>query len=84
MHLVMLHLLVKFALFYQINHHRFVTFSDVFKKRFLDSLGQSNSQVLTDDLRNMIMSASNDQEVDAIIQALKKYVFQYRIHHFVL
>ncbi len=47
---------------------------DVFKKRFLDSIGQSNSQIFTEDLRNMIMSANNDQETDAVIQALKKYL----------
>ena len=46
---------------------------DGFKKRFLDSVGQADSQVFTEDLRNMIMSANTDQEIDAIIQALKKY-----------
>ncbi len=46
--------------------------SDAFKKRFLDSISQSNSQIFTEDLRNMIMSANNDQEIDAVIQALKK------------
>lgn len=48
---------------------------DGFKKRFLDSIGQSNSQIFTEDLRNMIMSANSDQEVDAVIQAVKKYLF---------
>ncbi len=52
----------------------FFSRSDVFKKRFLDSLGQSNSQIFTEDLRNMIMSANNDQEIDAVIQALKKSI----------
>lgn len=46
--------------------------SDVFKKRFLDSIDQSGSQILTEDLRNMIMSANSDQEINAVIQALKK------------
>lgn len=52
---------------------RYAPSLDVFKKRFLESVGQSNSQVFAEDLRNMIMSASNDQEIDAVIQALKKY-----------
>jgi len=52
---------------------RYAPSLDVFKKRFLESVGQSNSQVFAEDLRNMIMSASNDQEIEAVIQALKKY-----------
>jgi uncharacterized membrane protein affecting hemolysin expression len=73
MHLVMLHRLV--ILFFIIDSFsHFFSRSDVFKKRFLDSLGQSNSQIFTEDLRNMIMSANNDQEIDAVIQALKKSI----------
>jgi hypothetical protein len=52
---------------------RYAQSLDVFKKRFLDSLGQKDSQVFSEDLRNMIMSANNDQEIDTVIQALKKY-----------
>ena len=46
---------------------------DAFKKRFIDSIAEPNSQIFTEDLRNMIMSANSDQEIDAVIQALKKY-----------
>ncbi len=72
-------------MFHVMHHHlvntliNFTPFSinysylDVFKKRFLDSAGQTDSQVFAEDLRNMIMSANNDQEIDAVIQALKKY-----------
>lgn len=52
---------------------RYAPSIDVFKKRFLESVGQSDSQVFAEDLRNMIMTASSDQEIDAVIQALKKY-----------
>ncbi|UJR25717.1 hypothetical protein I4U23_007068 [Adineta vaga] len=52
---------------------RYAPSLDGFKKRFLDSIGQSDSQILTEDLRNMIMSANNDQEISGVIQALKKY-----------
>ncbi len=84
---------------FHVMHHHLVIISfifffynisnlDVFKKRFLDTIGQSNSQIFTEDLRNMIMSANNDQEVDAVIQALKKYLqnhllFQISIYIFV-
>ena len=71
MHLVMRHHLVKLPFLLDAYLHFFHL--DVFKKRFLDSIGQSDSQILTEDLRNMIMSANNDQEIDAVIQALKKY-----------
>ena len=37
-------------------------------------MGQADSQILTEDLRNMIMSANSDQEIDTVIQALKKFV----------
>ncbi|CAF1239079.1 unnamed protein product [Adineta ricciae] len=47
--------------------------SDSFKKRFIESANSSNGQIFTEDLRNMIMAASNDQEIDAVIQALRKY-----------
>ncbi|CAF1278704.1 unnamed protein product [Adineta steineri] len=46
---------------------------DGFKKRFLDSINKSDSQIFTEDLRNMIMSADTDEEIDGVIQALKKY-----------
>ncbi|CAF1094054.1 unnamed protein product [Rotaria magnacalcarata] len=46
---------------------------DGFKKRFLDSINKPDSQIFTEDLRNMIMSANSDEEVDAVIQALRKY-----------
>ncbi|CAF3487500.1 unnamed protein product [Adineta steineri] len=52
---------------------RFAPSLDVFKKRFLDSIGQKDSQIFTEDLRNMIMSANTDPEIDSVIQALKKY-----------
>jgi hypothetical protein len=45
---------------------------DGFKKRFLESIQQSDSQIFTEDLRNMIMSADNDEEINAVVQALKK------------
>jgi hypothetical protein len=45
---------------------------DDFKKRFLDSINKTDSQIFTEDLRNMIMSANNDEEINAVIQALKK------------
>jgi hypothetical protein len=63
---------------YLFNYFSYFIFlnSDGFKKRFLDSIGQSNSQIFTEDLRNMIMSANNDQEIDAVIQALKRYLFE--------
>lgn len=47
---------------------------DAFKKRFMESIGESNSQIFTEDLRNMIMSANSDQEIDTVIKALKKSV----------
>lgn len=43
-----------------------------FKKRFLESIQNSNAQIFTEDLRNMIMSADTDQDIDAVISALKK------------
>ncbi|CAF4303386.1 unnamed protein product [Rotaria socialis] len=46
---------------------------DGFKKRFFDSITKPDSQIFTEDLRNMIMSANSDEEVDAVIQALRKY-----------
>ncbi|CAF4754376.1 unnamed protein product [Rotaria sp. Silwood1] len=46
---------------------------DSFKKRFLDSVNKPDAQIFTEDLRNMIMSADSDEEVNAVIQALKKY-----------
>ncbi|CAF2745192.1 unnamed protein product [Rotaria sp. Silwood2] len=52
---------------------RYAPSLDAFKKRFVDSIEQTNSQIFTEDLRNMIMSAENDQEIDTVIQALKKY-----------
>ncbi|CAF4091725.1 unnamed protein product, partial [Rotaria magnacalcarata] len=52
---------------------RFAPSLDAFKKRFVDSIEQSNSQIFTEDLRNMIMSAENDTEIETVIQALKKY-----------
>ncbi|CAF0894658.1 unnamed protein product [Rotaria sordida] len=52
---------------------RYAPSLDAFKKRFVDSITQTNSQIFTEDLRNMIMSANNDQEIDTVIQALKKY-----------
>jgi hypothetical protein len=64
---------------------RYAPSLDGFKKRFLESAGQSNSQIFTEDLRNMIMSATNDQEIDAVIQALKKYstnTFKLNDYHF--
>lgn len=48
--------------------------SDAFKKRFVASIAESNAQVFTEDLRNMIMSATNDQEIDTVIQGLRKFV----------
>jgi len=45
---------------------------DGFKKRFLESINKSDSPIFTEDLRNMIMSADTDEEIDAVIQALKK------------
>ena len=45
---------------------------DSFKKRFIESANSSTGQIFTEDLRNMIMAASNDQEIDAVIQALRK------------
>jgi len=44
-----------------------------FKKRFLESIENSNAQIFTEDLRNMIMSAETDQDINAVITALKKY-----------
>ncbi|CAF2463636.1 unnamed protein product [Rotaria sp. Silwood2] len=44
-----------------------------FKKRFLDSVNKPDAQIFTEDLRNMIMSADSDEEIDAVIEALKKY-----------
>lgn len=70
MRLVMPHHLVKFHFLADTRLH--FSHIDVFKKRFLDSIGQADSQVFTEDLRNMIMSANSDQEIDAVIQALKK------------
>jgi len=52
---------------------RYAPSLDVFKKRFLDSVDQADSQIFTEDLRNMIMSANTDQEITTVIQALKKY-----------
>ncbi|CAF4777314.1 unnamed protein product [Rotaria sp. Silwood1] len=52
---------------------RYAPSLDAFKKRFVDSIEEPNSQIFTEDLRNMIMSADNDQEIDIVIQALKKY-----------
>ncbi|CAF1168246.1 unnamed protein product [Rotaria sordida] len=46
---------------------------DGFKKRFLDSVNKPDAQIFTEDLRNMIMSADSDEEIDAVIQALRKY-----------
>lgn len=46
---------------------------DSFKKRFLESVNKSDMQVFTEDLRNMILSAESDDEITAVIQALKKY-----------
>ena len=45
---------------------------DGFKKRFLESVQQSDSQIFTEDLKNMIMSADSDEEINGVIQALKK------------
>ncbi len=45
---------------------------DGFKKRFLDSVNKSDLQIFTEDLRNMIMSADSDEEINAVIQALRK------------
>ena len=45
---------------------------DGFKKRFLESINKSDTQIFTEDLRNMIMIADNDEEINAVIQALKK------------
>ncbi len=45
---------------------------DAFKKRFLDSVNKSDLQIFTEDLRNMIMSADSDEEINAVIQALRK------------
>jgi hypothetical protein len=47
---------------------------DGFKKRFTDTLGQADAPVLTEDLRNMIMTAESDQDINTVIQALKKSV----------
>ncbi|CAF1149546.1 unnamed protein product [Adineta ricciae] len=52
---------------------RYAPSLDGFKKRFLESIGQADSQVFTEDLRNMIMTANNDDEINGVIQALKKY-----------
>lgn len=46
---------------------------NAFKKNFLDSIEKPDSQIFTDDLRNMIISADNDEEINGVIQALKKY-----------
>ena len=46
--------------------------SDSFKKAFLESIKKPDSQIFTEDLRNMIMSASNDEEIHGVIQAVKK------------
>jgi hypothetical protein len=45
---------------------------DGFKKHFLESIHQSDSQIFTEDLRSMIMSADSDEEINAVVQALRK------------
>lgn len=45
---------------------------DGFKRRFLQSIDQSDLQIFTDDLKNMILSANTDEEIDGVIQALRK------------
>ena len=51
---------------------RVLVLLDGFKKRFLQSIDQSDSPIFTEDLRNMIMSANTDEEIHAVIQALRK------------
>ena len=38
----------------------------------MDSINRADVQIFTEDLRNMILSAETDEDVDAVIQALKK------------
>lgn len=45
---------------------------DGFKQRFMDSINRADVQIFTEDLRNMILSAETDEDVDAVIQALRK------------
>ncbi|CAF0751400.1 unnamed protein product [Didymodactylos carnosus] len=44
-----------------------------FKKHFIKSIQNPEAKIFTEDLRNMIMSAGTDDEIDAVVQALRKY-----------
>ncbi|CAF0926849.1 unnamed protein product, partial [Didymodactylos carnosus] len=44
-----------------------------FKKRFMESIQNPEAKIFTEDLRNMVLAASTDDEIDAVIQALRKY-----------
>ena len=47
-------------------------FVEGFKKRFLESIRQENAQIYTGDLRNMILAANSDEEIQGVIEGLKK------------
>ena len=53
-------------------HHFRCSIEDSFKQRFMNSINQAEIPIFTEDLRNMILAAETDEDVDAVIQALKK------------
>ena len=47
-------------------------FVESFKKRFLESVKGDKAQIYTEDLRNMILAASTDEEIHGVVEGLRK------------